>query len=141
MSDDKNIALTISNDLVKPIIDAKIQAAIVGALGDGADLIKGAVAKALEYKVDRDGKISSYSGDNKYPYLEVIAERLIREATRKALEMWIAENQPKIEAELKKALAKSGSKLAAAFANGLLESVKSSCSHRVEVTFESPDRY
>jgi hypothetical protein len=141
MGDGKDIALTISQDVVKPIVDAKIQAAIVAALGDGTDLIRAAVAKALEVRVDRDGNISRYDSDNKYPYMEAVCERLIRESTGKALAAWVEENKPKIEAELKKVLSKSGNKLAAALAAGLLESVKSDVKHTVNITFDTPRRY
>jgi hypothetical protein len=141
MNNEKDIALTISQDVVKPIVDAKIQAAIVAALGDGTDLIKAAVAKALEVMVDRNGKISQYSSDNKYPYMEAVCERLIRESTGKALAAWVEESRPQIEAALKKALSKSGNRLAAALAAGLLESIKSDVKHTVNITFETPRRY
>lgn len=137
---DKDIALTISNDLVKPIIEAKIQAAIVSELGkgDGIEFINAIVTRALHIKVDYAGRVSSSNYDNKYDYLESVCAKLIREATDTALRAWVAEHQPQIQAALKKELSRSSGKLATAFAAGLLESMKANFTHTVKVEYSMP---
>jgi hypothetical protein len=113
------INLQISDELVKPIVDAKIQSAIVAALGNGEALIVAAVQRALNDKVGYDGKKAQYNSDNKFPYLETVCNRLLQDAVRDALKKWIEESRGKIEVAVKKELSKKMNSVAATLVDAL----------------------
>ena len=72
-----NVSLSISKELVNPIIQAKINEAIISALGGQDELIRKSVDAIMNTKVNDQGKVSSYSSDNKYTMLEIIAKNKI----------------------------------------------------------------
>lgn len=86
------INLGINEDMVKPILEKQIQAAILANIGNPEELIRKTVSIALNQKVDRDGKISGYSSDNRYDYLEILTGQAIRKAAKEALQAWLEEN-------------------------------------------------
>lgn len=107
MADGVNI--NVSQDLILPIIQAKIEAGIIEALhqsGNGQGLIEQVVHQVLHRKVQYDGSVSSYSSDNRHDYLAILCQKGITEAANGAikavLESRRAEVQAAIEAELKK---------------------------------------
>ena len=63
--------------LAREAIAAKLTNALVGA----DDAIVKIVASAMERKVDGRGNVSGYNYENKTPYVEWLAEDLIRSAT------------------------------------------------------------
>ena len=103
MVDEVNVQ--ISRELIKPIIEAKIQAAIISELRNIDDLIPKFVEAALvRYKVNEEGEQSKYSGDNKYSFIEAMCQRTIQQAAREAFAEYIKERQPQIKAEFTKVL-------------------------------------
>jgi len=135
------VNVEVSEGLVRPIIEAKIQAAIVESLGsDPTALIEAIVKQALNVKVDEKGNINSSSYSNRYTYLEAIVGKVIRDETKRALEELMELNRPKIKNEIKKQLARDNkaSKLASAIIDGMTESLKCKYSNRIEVKFDTP---
>ena len=113
-----DVSLSLSKEVVQPIIEAKIQAAIVAAIGDPQRLIELMVERTMKEKVSRDGTKGQYSSDNKYTLVEAVSMAAVRAAVRKALVEWVAEHQTHLEAEVKKYLAKSPGKLARMLTDG-----------------------
>jgi DNA-binding protein YbaB len=85
-------SISIDKDLVKGIVEKQIQAAIVEAMGDPKKYMEAMVHMALHQKVDRTGKVSSYSSDNKYDYIDKVLEAAISEAANEAVKVWIKVN-------------------------------------------------
>lgn len=52
------INLGINEDVVKPILEKQIQAAILANIGNPEELIQKVVSTALSQKVDSDGRVS-----------------------------------------------------------------------------------
>ena len=88
-----NVSLSISKELVNPIIQAKINEAVVSALGGQDELIRKSVDAIMNTKVNDQGKVSSYSSDNKYTMLEIIAKNKIEDALRKAVDSMLETNK------------------------------------------------
>jgi len=121
MADGVNI--NVSQDLILPIIQAKIEAAIIEALHQTGSqgLIERVVVEALHRKVSCDGSVSSYSSDNRFDYLTILCQKGIGEAANGALKAVLesrkAEVQAAIEVELKKQATQT--KLATALVDGV----------------------
>lgn len=135
MSD--TVAVTVGSDLVKPIVEAKIQAAIVSALGRPEQLIEEAVRTVMNRKVDAQGNPS----DSYYskPYIEWLASEALRSAVKVAVTNWVALNQSKIESQISKELKMRSDTFAKAFVNGFSDGMKSSWQTKFEITF-SPEK-
>jgi len=135
------VSLTVDPNLIQDVLKRRIEAAIVSQLGNGEELIGKAVCAALSAKVNSSGKVSNSRYDNRYDFLELLAENSIREAATAALREWIAEKQDVIKkavlAELKKPNRQKS--IAAAYADALEHSL--SCSWRMDckVNFTNND--
>jgi len=89
------VDIKISEDLIKGIIETKVQAAITQALSSEASVVEQVVAAALECKVDEKGKRSRYDSDNKFTYLDSLCRKMIRNAAESAVQEW-AHSQQKL---------------------------------------------
>jgi len=135
------VNVEISQDLVRPIIETKIQAAIHEALGqDPQRLIQAIVDSAMHTKVDSTGEVGKSSYDNKHDFLEVMVKNAIREESKAALDEVIAEHRPKIREAVKRNLmgARGAGKVATAVVEGIAESLKCKYTSNLTVSFQSP---
>ena len=141
MSTTETVNVEVSSGLVKPIIEAKIQAAILGEMGrDPTMFIEAVVKDALSVKTDEKGVVSRHSYDNRYTFLEAMVRKTIRDEATKAVEELMSAQRDKIRAEIKKRLMseRGASKIASAVVNGLAEGVKAKYSSTIRVEFRTP---
>jgi len=131
------MSLKINEDMVKPILEKQIQAAIMANIGNPEQLIQKIVSMALSYKVDQNGKVSNYNSDNRYDYIEVLTGQAIREAAKDALKEWLAENQELLKVAVTKELNKPArlKTIVGAFADAAEKSFKSNWSFNCDVKF------
>jgi uncharacterized protein YajQ (UPF0234 family) len=125
------MTLSVDDNLVRPVIEKEIQAAIVRELGKSDQMIAEVVRKVMEMKVDREGKPSTYGSDT--PYLEWAFKSAIHDATKKAISKWIEENSPAIEAELQKQFVKQKGEFSKAIVGQLLGAVSNKWQFSVNV--------
>lgn len=135
---EQNVNLTISKDIVNPIVTAKVQEAIVAALGGEDKLISDLLDRIINQKVDKDGKVSGYSSSNKYTWLELMVNNQIKDAIREELKKQIASMSSKIrELVIKQLQTKRGSNtVARALLDGLNDTLNNSWKSKIEVTIE-----
>lgn len=116
-----DVSFNISKDLIESIVSTKVSAEIAKALNNSAmpDLILQVTEKAINQKVDYDGKINSYSSENKYNLIEMVARKAIMEETRKGINEWVESNREKIRVSIKKHLNKNLDNISASFAEAL----------------------
>ena len=137
--EDKMASLQINNDIIKPIIEKQIQAAIVANLGNHEELIGKMVSLALHAKVNSNGNIDTRSSyDNKYDFLEIITSKTIQEAAQNALTEWLNENSKKIRDAVIAELAKPTRQksMAKAFADAVETSITSKWHMNCTVNFK-----
>ena len=116
--DTGNVNLTISKEIVNPIVEAKIKEAVIAAMGGADELIAKVVKQIIDTHVSFDGKVSSYSSDNKFKWLDIAVTNQIKEAAKEAIKEMMSTRKD----ELKKAIVKelSSKKGVEAFAQSLL---------------------
>ena len=129
--------VAIPNDVIQPIVQARIQASIVEALKRSDTLIDTVVAAALTQKVNSDGKVDSYSSSNKYTILEVMATQYIREAARDALKQHLDEAREQIKKRVSDELKKKHTIIAAALVDGLAKSISTTYGFSLTVALNS----
>ena len=131
MSD--QVDIKISEDLVRGIIETKVHAAISEALSSKSSVVEQVVTAALTMKVDRTGKISNYSHENKFDFLDILCRNVIQDAALAAVKKWATERQDVLEAQFQKALQtkKTSNRLVRACVDGLVDATKFSWSFQV----------
>lgn len=135
------VKLEVSNDVVRPIVEAQIRAAIVAEMSKNPQtLINALVTEALQFKVQADGSLSKYGSDNKYPWLSIHLGVVIREEAKRALEEMIMENRDKIKDAIKRELKKenNANQLAAAVISGMTENLQCKYTNSIQIKFDSP---
>src|SRR5574342_133477 len=132
------VNLSIPQEVTRPIVAAKIQEAVLAALG-GADKIVAAVVKQIcETKVDSSGKVSSYQSDNKLSWLDVHVTKIIQEEVEKELKAQIKVSAESIKSELIKQIQtkKGASKIAEALLSSLDGTFLSGWRSKIDIKFE-----
>lgn len=129
-----DVSLTISQDLVNPIVQAKIKEAVVEALGGTNILIEKVVDNIIKQKVDVNGKVNSYSSENKYGWMDFILTQQIEKVSKEAIIEVISSQSQNIKDELIRQLqTKKGSSLVA---SALLDSMNGTFTQNWRSTFK-----
>jgi len=127
--------MTIPLDLIKPAIEAKVNAAVIEALGASDRLIIKLVEEIMTRKVDSNGCATGYNCNT--PWLTWATRKCVEEAIVKAIDAHLADNKPKIanaiEAQMKKSESPLVKSIVAAMAEGIAK--VSTNNYRINVTF------
>ena len=135
MSDIANI--TLSKDLIEPIVRAQLQASITAALGRSDLLVAQVVQTVMNEKVDGDGKSSRY--DSATPLITWMANKAIKEAASEAIKEWFAENKDEMKKHLRASIQKNAKGMAEAFVLSMNKAVECNYSSHVEVVLRGKD--
>lgn len=109
----------IPQDVIQPIIQANITAAIAQALGGSANVLEKAISTILSTQVDGEGKPSSYSHHSHRSWLDWAVGDAIRKAARAAIEEQIGTLQAALKEQMVAQLTKKNSPLIKQIAEGL----------------------
>lgn len=129
MGDIANI--TLSKDLIEPIVRAQLQASITAALGRTDLLVGQVVQTVMNQKVDSDGKPSSYSSSS--PLITWMAEKAIKEAALEAIKEWFADNKDLMKKQLQAAITKNSKNMAEQFVLSMSKSAETTYRHNIVV--------
>lgn len=137
MMGDNMINLGINEDMVKPILEKQIQAAIIANIGNPEELIGKVVSHALNQKVDKEGNTSRYSSDNKFDYLDILTTNYIRSAAKESLQEWLKENSKVVREMVKKEMNKPERQrtMVNAFADAVESSLKMNWRFNCDIKF------
>jgi len=120
------VDIKVSEDLIRGIIETKVQTAITEALSEESSVVENVVTAALTQKVSSTGSVSRYATDNKFSYLDVLCKKLIREAAEAAIARWVVSRKEVLEKEFLRQLQtkKTSSLMVRACVEGLTGAVK-----------------
>jgi len=136
MSEDLNI--TVGKELITPILEQKISAAIVRELGSVQEVVADAVGRVLNMKVDSQGKEDTYGYHNSQSLIQYHCKNLLRQAAENALAEFVASNEKRIRAEVKKQFQKHLDKVSAQLVLGLVDKAKQSYRFDFKVEVREP---
>ena len=94
------IDFKISEGLIKPIIESKIQTAIIEAMGGHERMIAEMVASYMNQPVDSEGKATGYSSNR--ARIGWLAHKMVEDAMKAALTEWIKSKTGLLEKEFEK---------------------------------------
>lgn len=135
MGDIANI--TLSKDLIEPIVRAQLQASITAALGRSDLLVAQVVQTLMNQKVDSNGSPSTYSSSE--PLITWMANKAIKEAAAEAIKEWFAENKEAMKNHLRASIQKNAKGMAEAFVLSFTKSTECHYASKVEVTLRNRD--
>lgn len=118
--------------LAREAIAAKLTQALVG---EDATIIK-IVAAAMERKVESNGSASSYSASYGIPYVQWMAEQLIRDATKAALAERIERLRPALQAQIERQLTKNVKSIAASLTDAFAKQASAGYGVVINLTAE-----
>ncbi len=135
---DLNIDDNYLNEAVKSIVMTGIAETL-----DKDKIVSGLVNAVLETKVDESGKISSYSGDNRYTLLEVYVNKMIREIVKEEMKKLVEEKRPKMQEIIRKELNKKATldKFVDAFISSNLDNLDNNWRTKISVEYQKDNEY
>ena len=141
MENKEMVQLGINPDLIKPIVENQIKSAILAARGGADNLVESVVNALMTEKVNEKGQKSSYSGENKYNWFDVIVTNTVREAIQAEIKNAILENANVFKDALVHQLtSKSGANaVAKALIDGLNKTFESSWRSKISISFVGND--
>jgi hypothetical protein len=133
------VTTQVDDNLVRPIVEAEIRAAIVRQLENIDDLVPKLVKAVLRTEVDSTGKISDRKYNNRHDLLDVICRDAIQQAARAAMREYIEESADELRVEVKRQIEASSSRLAKVFVDSLVGSLETSWRFTVKVILPGQD--
>ena len=135
---DLNIDDNYLNEAVKSIVMTGIAETL-----DKDKIVSGLVNAVLETKVDESGKISSYSGDNRYTLLEVYVNKIIRDVAKEEMNKLVEEKRPKMQEIIRKELNKKATldKFVDAFISSNLDNLDNNWRTKISVEYQKDNEY
>lgn len=134
-----NSTLQIPQEVLQPIIDAHVAAAIATALGDRSRMIQEAVTAALNVKVDeRDGKPSNYSTN--VTFLQWLVRSSIRDAATQAVREHLALQMDEMKKLVAKEMKNQRSPLTKALIEGVAKAAAESTRFNIRVSVDGVEQ-
>jgi len=136
----ENSTIQIPNDIIQPIIEAKVAAAVTEALGGYDRLIETAVSQVLNQKVDERGQPSNYS--HSVPWFKYVMRDCVQKAARTAIEDYFKDHAELIKKAIATELGKKNSPLVKQLISTLIGSVvnEDSLRYRMNVSVNIQER-
>lgn len=134
----ESVNLTISKDIVNPIVEAKIKSAVIAAMGGTDEIIEKVVNNILYQKVDSKGQVSTRNYETT-TWLDFMVSRKIEEAVKIELTNVISTSASNIkDALIKNLQSKKGSNdVAKAMLDGLLDTFKNNWMSKISVNINT----
>jgi hypothetical protein len=103
--------IQIPDDVIRPIVEAKVSAAVIEALGGYERLVETAVAQVLNHKVDSNGNPDRYDSSHSPTWFKWTMQDCVKKAARAAIEEYFKEHEELIKKALVAELSKKNSPL------------------------------
>lgn len=139
------VNLSIPKEVTQPIVAAKIQEAVLAALGGSERIVEGIIYQICNTKVSPEtGKAPNYSSDKTVPWIDYHVTSIIQQAVKTELEKQLeAGALPIKEALIKTMQSKQGSsKIAEAVLMGLTGTFNGkNAIPKITIEFQTPRSY
>ena len=136
------IDLNVDNNYLNEAVKSIVMTGIAETL-DKDKIVNGLVKAVLETKVDKEGRISSYSSDNRYTLLEVYVNNIIREIVKEEMKKLVEEKRTKMQEIIRRELNKRArlDKFVDAFISNNLDNLDSNWKTKISVEYEKDKEY
>ena len=128
------MSLEISQEYIDNLTRDLLEQSSIETLDAKNTIVEAIVSNVLSVKVSDDGRVSSYSHDNKFTFLEYLVRKMIREEVRSVAEEVLKERRDDIRKAIRKEMSKS--KTLDKFYNAFFDSVVDSLSNRYKTSID-----
>lgn len=128
----------IPNEIITPIIEAQITAAVAQAMSGRVNILETAVNQVLTVKVDDKGSPCNYSGSK--PWIDWVVGDAIRKAATEAIQQFVGQHAEQIKQALIKELQKKNSPLLRSLIDGMISGAFNSDNLRYALTLNVEGR-
>lgn len=134
--------LNIDQDYLANAVQQSVMMGIAESLNGKNEIVSQIVKMVLNQKVDKNGRISSYSSDNKHTLLEYYVMKMLKEVTAEEMQKMVDEHREDITKAIRGELAKkvNYNKFVDAFINNVSSAVSNSWCPKIEVSFQSKEQ-
>ncbi len=132
--------ISIPKDVLEPIIQAHVTAAIATALGDRSRLVEQCVAHALTKKVDEKGVVNQQDYYNKTEFLRWLVDDAIRTAATNAVREHIAGDIEAVKLAVAKEMKNQKSAMTKELLAGIAKAAVSMSRFQIAVTVNHSNR-
>lgn len=141
MSNIVGLDLNIDQDFLANAVQQSVMMGIAESLNGKNEIVSQIVKMVLTQKVDKTGRISSYSRDNEYTLLQYYVMKMLKEVTAEEMQKMVDEHREEITKAIRAELAKkvNYNKFVDAFIDNVSSAVSNSWCPRVEITFDKKD--
>lgn len=135
--------LNIDQDYLANAVKQTVMMGISESLNGKNQIVSQIVSMVLNTKVDKTGKISTYSRDNEYTLLEFYVRKMIREVTQEELQNMVNEHREDIAKAIRTELAKKTtySKFVDRFIHNVADAVSNTWVPKIEIQFDQHRDY
>ena len=135
--------LNIDKDYLANAVQQSVMMGIAESLNGKNEIVSQIVKMVLSQKVDKSGKISSYSSDNQYTLLEFYVMKMIKDVTAEEMQKMVDEHKEDITKAIRTELAKkvNYNKFVDAFISNVSSAVSNSWCPKIEVKFDQVKDY
>lgn len=137
------MTLEISQDFIDNLAKNLVTESLIETLNSKDDIVKQIVSSILSVKVNDDGKISSYSSDNKYTYLQYLVNNMIKEEVLNVANEVLNEKKEQIRESIKHEFSKKATldKFYNAFFSSIVDNLSNAYRTTVEVKVDRYENY
>mgnify|MGYP003292900657 FL=1 len=134
--------LNIDNDYLTEAVKQTVIMSIAESLNGKNEIISQIVNSVLLTKVDKEGKISSYSSDNKYTLIECYVRKVLREIAIEEIKNICEERKPEIREIIRRELTKKASaqKFVDKFFDCMVSNLESTWKTTINVDFQKTNK-
>ena len=111
----------IPKDVIEPIIQAHVSAAVTAALADRSRLMEEAVSQVLNMKVDSQGRPENYSSS--IPWIQWVMKECLKKAVRGAIEAELGKQESQIKAHIVTELQRKNSPMIKQLVAGMITAI------------------
>lgn len=137
------MSLEISQEYIDNLTRDLLEQSLIETLDAKNTIVQSIISEVLSVKVDESGRVSTYSRDNRYSFLEFLVRKMIKEEVLSVTEEVMKEKRAEIRTIIKKELSKKANidKFYDAFFSTVMDNL--SCSYRTyfDIKFEKGEDY
>lgn len=130
--------LNIDNDYLTEAVKQTVIMGIAESLNGKNEIVSQIVNSVLSTKVDKDGKISNYSNDNKYTLIDFYVRKVLKEIAIEEIKNICEERKAEIREIIRRELTKKASaqKFVDKFFDCMVENLDNSWKTTINVDFQ-----
>lgn len=135
------VNLNVDKDYLQEAVKQTVLMGISESLNGKNEIVSQIVKSVLDTKVDKTGKISSYSSDNKYTLLEVYVKNMLTEVVKEEIKSMIEAKRGECAEILRKELNKKANinKFVDSFIDSTSKALDSTWKTTININYEKEE--